>query len=183
MLASFVPVCLVGLGLLVAVGGATLWAEAGGKRRPQRQDAESPAESGPGDDRAGAARPQPSDEDAEGEAEEDERPWERPGAVRRDCEPDRGTTLLWLGRLSLWLLVLGVLLGAAVLVPVFPLAIAVLVMASRDRAKMRAGTMDPAGERLTRKGARYAQAALATVVLAVLTFVGLAAAMIALTDF
>jgi hypothetical protein len=183
MLASFVPVCLVGLGLLAAVGVATLWAEAGGKRQPPHGDAEGAAESDPWDDQGGAGRPQQPDDEAEGAAEDDERPWERPGAVRRDCEPDRGTTLLWLGRLSLWLIVLGVLLGVAVLLPVLALAIAVLVMAARDRAKMRAGTMDPAGEALTRKGARYAKAALGTVVLTVLAIVGLAAAVIGFTAF
>ena len=33
-------------------------------------------------------------------------------------------------------------------------------MASHDRAKMRAGTMDPTGEALTRKASRYGKAAL-----------------------
>jgi hypothetical protein len=55
-------------------------------------------------------------------------------------------------------------------------------MASRDRTKMRAGTMDPAGEWLTRKGARYARAALVTVGLVALAIGGLVAATIAFTD-
>ena len=99
-----------------------------------------------------------------------------------DCEPDRGTTLLWLGRLSLWLIAGAALVGAIALLPVLPLAIAVLVMSSRDRAKMRAGTMDPAGERLTAKGARYAKATLVMFVLLVLAVGGLVAAMIAFTN-
>src|SRR5262249_10530030 len=37
----------------------------------------------------------------------DPRPWERPGAVRRDCEPDRGQTLLLLGCSALVLGVVG----------------------------------------------------------------------------
>jgi hypothetical protein len=158
---------LVVLGMLVAVGIGTLWAEFGGKQLSLRDD---------------AARPPDWDEDTEGSAEDDELPWEQPGAVRRDCEPDRGPMLLWLGRLSLWLIATTCLLGAVALLPVFPLAIAVLVMASRDRAKMRAGTMDPAGEALTRKGARYARAALVTVVLILLAIGGLVAALI-FTDF
>jgi hypothetical protein len=182
MLLAFVPVILVGLVLLVAVGVASLWAECGGKRPPTREDSEDPEESDPSNGGGGAARRQDSHEDAEAPAGDDERPWEQPGAFRLDCEPDRGTTLLWLGRLSLWLIAGAALVGAAALLPVLPLAIAVLVMASRDRAKMRAGTMDPAGEWPTRKGARYAKAALVVLVLFILAFGGLVAAMIAYTD-
>jgi hypothetical protein len=178
MLAVFVPIILVALGLLVAVGVATLWAEYGGRRLPPWEDTERLEKSdfwGGGD---GAAQRQIFDEDTEDPAEDDERPWEQPGAFRLDCEPDRGTTLLWrLGRLSLWLIAGAALVGAIALLPVLPLAVAVLVMASRDRAKMRAGTMDPAGEWLTAKGARYAKAALVMFVLLVLAIGGLAAFM------
>lgn len=151
------------LGLLVVVGLGTLWAEAGGKRPPP-EDAEL------------------SDEETEEAAEEDEEPWERPGAVRLDCESHRGPTVLWLGRLSLWLIVGSLLVGILALLPVIPVAVVVLVMASRDEAKMRAGTMDPAGERLTAKGARYAKAALATIVFLVLALGGLVVALVAITN-
>jgi hypothetical protein len=73
------------------------------------------------------------------------RPWEEPGAVRRDCEPHRGRLLRFLGigvivwaALSLYLVVLspaGVALGAAL-----------WWRARRDLAEMNAGTRDPAGE-------------------------------------
>jgi hypothetical protein len=157
MPAPFIPVLLVALGLLVAVSIATLWAEVGGKR-PRHEDTERD----PWDD----------------PAEEDAQPWEQPGAVRRDCEPHRGTTVLWLGRFSLWIIAWVVLLGAVALLAVLPLAFTVLAMAARDRAKMRAGTMDPAGERLTAKGVRYARAALVTLVLALLAVAGLVASML-----
>src|SRR5690348_3851263 len=76
------------------------------------------------------------------------RPWEQPGAVRRDCEPHRGPLL---SRLA----VVSVLLGLASLcfVPVglvaVPLAVGVWCTASGDLARMDAGLMDPEGRRLT----------------------------------
>ncbi len=143
---SWLPICAGGVGFLIAVGLAILWAEVGGGRLPDREE-------------------EGTDEDS---AADDRPPWEQPGAVRRDCEPHRGSQLLWLGRLSLWLVVLSLLLGAVVVLVAIPLAVAVLVMASRDRAKMRAGTMDPAGEAQTRKGGRYGTAALALCALVVL---------------
>jgi hypothetical protein len=131
---SWVPFCAGGIGLVVAFVFAIVWAEVGGRRPPGRDD--------------------------EGATADDRPPWEQPGAVRRDCEPHRGTMLLGLGRLSLWLVALSLLLGLMSVVLAVPLAVVVLVMASRDRAKMRAGTMDPAGESLARKGSRYGTAAL-----------------------
>src|SRR5947207_836528 len=74
----------------------------------------------------------------------DERPWELPGVVRRDCAPHRGRLLLWLAGTSMplaaltFLLFLPGLLGTA-------LAVAVWACADRDLAKMRAGRMDRAG--------------------------------------
>jgi hypothetical protein len=167
MLGTLIVIAAVALVLLGAVGVATLWAEYGGRRPPPpREDDDRPEEGEPGDE----------------DAEEDERPWERPGAVRLDCEPHRGPTLVWLGRLSLWIIASAILVGAVALLPVLPLAIAVLVMASRDRAKMRAGTMDPAGEGPARKAARYATAALAMLVLLALAVGGLIAYAILFTD-
>jgi hypothetical protein len=122
--------------LLFAACVAIVWAEFGGRR--------SPAAAEPG------AEP----------TADDQPPWEQPGSVRRDCEPHRGTMLLWLGRLSLWLIAMMCVVGAVGGLGAIGLAVAVLVMASRDGAKMRAGTMDPEGDGPTRKGARYAVAAL-----------------------
>jgi hypothetical protein len=168
MLGTLIVIAAVVLVLLGAVGVATLWAEYGGRRPPPpREDEGRPDEEG-----------EPGDEDAEA----DERPWERPGAVRLDCEPHRGPTLVWLGRLSLWIIASAMLVGAVALLPIIPLAITVLVLASRDRARMRAGTMDPAGEGPTRKAARYAVAALAMLALFVLAVGGLIAYAIFFTD-
>jgi hypothetical protein len=137
MMYSWMPFCLAGLGLVAALVLAVLWAEYGGWPPPRRAQAE--------DD----------------EADDDDRPpWERPGAVRRDCEPHRGEMLVWLGRLSVWLIVATVVVGAVSVVAAVVVAIVVMAMASRDRAKMRAGTMDPAGEPLARKASRYGMAAL-----------------------
>jgi hypothetical protein len=78
----------------------------------------------------------------------DERPWEQPGCVRRDCEPHRGHVLALLARTVL-------LCGVAsycVIVPgvvSLPLGMTVLAMARRDLKKMRAGLMEPSGKRQT----------------------------------
>ena len=80
--------------------------------------------------------------------EGEDRPWERPGAVRRDCEPDRGDLLLLLGTLSL---ACGAL-SCCLLVPGFlglPLGMTVMAMAGRDLRQMEAGRMDPQGEHRT----------------------------------
>jgi len=107
----------------------------------------------------GPARAQVPDPD-------DPRPWERPGEVRRDCEPHRGRLLLWLGIAS-WVcglaslaLVVPALLGLA-------LGLTTLVLARRDLAKMEAGLMDPAGAGLVRRASGYA------VVGTILSLVGL----------
>src|SRR5262249_10861811 len=72
------------------------------------------------------------------------RPWERPGAVRRDCKPHRGELLGRLGDLSLALGVLAMVTWAPALVGL-PLALVVVVLAPGDLAQMDAGVMDPAG--------------------------------------
>jgi hypothetical protein len=83
-----------------------------------------------------------------------DRPWERPGCVRRDCEPHRGQLLHVLGTVAL-------ILGRLCLVfPPFslfglPLSVWVKVTAQKDRTKMNAGLMDPAGMGYVTKAARY----------------------------
>jgi hypothetical protein len=84
-----------------------------------------------------------------------ERPWDRPGAVRRDCEPHRGPLLFWLGGgsllcgiASLWLVV-PALIG-------LPLGVVVLLLGGRDLKKMAAGVMDPEGAELVKKSGGYA---------------------------
>jgi hypothetical protein len=92
--------------------------------------------------------------------EGDERPWDKPGAVRRDGEPHRGPVLLFLGRVSL---IAGIVsFCTAAVVPVVPvlacigvgaiaLGSAVLLTANRDLARMSKGLMDPAGAAATNR--------------------------------
>jgi len=84
-------------------------------------------------------------------------PWLAPGAVRRDCDPDRGPLLFILGAASFFM----GLVSFCVLVPVLiatPLGFAVWLASRRDLARMRTGQMGPRGKRLTAFGrdlARY----------------------------
>ncbi|HWG44397.1 MAG TPA: hypothetical protein VN688_16585 [Gemmataceae bacterium] len=85
------------------------------------------------------------------QAEKPVPPWERPGCFRLDCEPHRGNFLWWLG-------CAGFVLGVLALVPCcgwqpgllgIPFGLCNRYMMKRDLAKMRAGTMDPAGAVVT----------------------------------
>jgi hypothetical protein len=80
----------------------------------------------------------------------DPRPWERAGAVRRDCAPHRGN---WLVLLATVALVLGVLTCCLILTGLVaaPLAMAVDGVALADLERMRAGAMDPRGPALAEK--------------------------------
>jgi hypothetical protein len=87
----------------------------------------------------------------EPDLESDEvRPWELPGAVRRDCEPHRAKVLARLSlagaTCSLFALFLWVpgLLGVT-------MGLAVWVMAAGNLNKMRAGVMDREGEAQTKE--------------------------------
>src|SRR5947209_3124327 len=73
-----------------------------------------------------------------------ERPWEQPGAVRRDCGPHRGGILKVLGTASAACGAFTLTMGVTGLVAL-PLGIATWVMARRDLSLMRAGRMDPGG--------------------------------------
>ena len=81
---------------------------------------------------------------------EDARPWERPGAVRRDCARHRGKLLHWLGRVALCCGLVS-FLGFPALVAV-PLGLATWRMTRHDLREMAAGRMDPAGRGLTARG-------------------------------
>jgi hypothetical protein len=84
------------------------------------------------------------EQDVAQEPEGGERPWERPGTVRRDGEPHRGNLLLGLGGLAV--LSGGLSVGTALPGLIgLPLGIAVWVLAERDLVKMRSGLMDPGG--------------------------------------
>jgi len=75
------------------------------------------------------------------------RPWELPGAVRRDCEPHRGKLLVGLG-VVIVLLGLGSCGCAPIGLVTLPLALGVWRLASADLARMDTGLMDPGGRRL-----------------------------------
>jgi hypothetical protein len=74
------------------------------------------------------------------------RPWEKPGNVRRDYEPDRGLLLLALGAVALLFGFATVFLAVPALVAL-PLGIVASRMAAHDLRQMRLGQMDPAGRR------------------------------------
>jgi hypothetical protein len=87
---------------------------------------------------------------------DDCRPWEQVGAVRRDCEPHRGGTLLPLGRASSLLGAFAFLLPP--LIPcAFILGAIVGVAADRDLARMRRGEVDPTGRKVVRQAKRAAE--------------------------
>jgi hypothetical protein len=77
-------------------------------------------------------------------SEPDDRPWERFGALRRDCEPHRALLLLGLGGMSFAFGLLAWLCGVPALAGL-PLGIAAWKLAAADRQKMNAGAMDWSG--------------------------------------
>jgi hypothetical protein len=77
-----------------------------------------------------------------------DRPWEQPGAVRRDAQPHRAELLAILGKMSLGCGVLSIILGVPALVGI-PLALMTVVLAKRDLLRMWEGTMDPRGREQT----------------------------------
>jgi hypothetical protein len=79
------------------------------------------------------------------------RPWERPGAVRYDCESHRGGLLLALGDASLLLGALSLPLGFLA-VAGLGLGAAAWALASRDLKRMDARLMDPDGRPATALG-------------------------------
>jgi hypothetical protein len=83
-----------------------------------------------------------------------DRPWERPGAVRRDSETHRRRLLRALGLTSLVLSALGVALVIPALLAL-PLGLAVWAAARRDLRRMNAGAMDPGGRDATTAGRDY----------------------------
>jgi hypothetical protein len=86
---------------------------------------------------------------------DESRPWERPGALRRDCEPHRGGMLRGLATAGLILPLAGLLLAPLVgFVAGVSVGLTVWVLAGRDLAKMDAGRMDPDGRRLTQSARR-----------------------------
>jgi hypothetical protein len=94
-----------------------------------------------------------SADDLRGPAAEDPRPWERPGAVRRDVAPHRGDLLAMLGGTSLTLGILSMVLCIPFLVGL-PLSLVTVVLAGRDLESMALGVMDPEGRAQTEQARR-----------------------------
>ena len=78
----------------------------------------------------------------------DHRPWERPGAVRRDCAPHRAGLLLAVADTSLLLGALSLALGFLAVTGLC-VGAAAWALAARDLRWMRARVMDPAGRSRT----------------------------------
>jgi len=105
------------------------------------------------------------EQDVAQEPDGGDRPWERPGAVRRDCAPHRGRLLGVLGGLALVCAALSTALlclvppplGLEGFVPSWLSGVAlggvVFALGRRDLQRMAAGRMDPEGEAAT-EGAR-----------------------------
>ena len=82
-------------------------------------------------------------------------PWEQPGAVRRDCEPERGGLIVTLGIIGLVCSVpafgccffgsIFSIIGLSVSIPAW-------VLGQKDLRKMREYVMDPAGRPMTQAG-------------------------------
>jgi hypothetical protein len=118
-----------------------------------------------------------SDADQQPDAS-DPRPWQQPGAVRRDCEPHRGRLLRVLGIASLVIPFAGLFLSPLIgLVAGVSLGLTVWVLAGSDLAKMAAGLMDPDGQRATLSARRLG---LAGVLVSLAVFLLVVAAVIAL---
>ncbi|HEV3261733.1 MAG TPA: hypothetical protein VG013_33090 [Gemmataceae bacterium] len=86
--------------------------------------------------------------------EEDERPWDREGAIRRDCEPHRGTLVMVLGIISVAVSPLTVcgLFSIPFAITALSLGVSSWVMGRGDLRKMNQRSMDPQGRGQTQAG-------------------------------
>jgi hypothetical protein len=96
--------------------------------------------------------------DVPGDEPEGGRPWERPGAVRRDALLHRGHWLRVLGWVAFVLGLLSFFLLVTAL-PGYVVGTFGLHMADADLARMAAGTMDPRGRGETEAARRLARGA------------------------
>lgn len=87
--------------------------------------------------------------------ESDVRPWAKPGAVRRDCEPHRGKLIVFAGRLSITMGLTGCCMPL-LLLPAWGLLLFALVVSRQDLPLIERGLMDRDGETMTRHGGRAA---------------------------
>ena len=114
---------------------------------------------------------------------DDPRPWQEPGAVRRDCEPHRGEMLRGLGILSVVMPFTALLVSPLIgFIAGVALGLTVWVLAGRDLARMDAGQMDPDGRRLTRSARRLGLAGVLVSFGILLLVVGIVTAVLLLTN-
>jgi hypothetical protein len=85
---------------------------------------------------------------------EADRPWERPGVVRRDVEPHRGRLILALSGIAEFCGMLACL-GAVTAPLASGAGVTAWLLARRDLALMRQGLMDPAGRRYPELGRTF----------------------------
>jgi hypothetical protein len=114
----------------------------------------------------------PSEQETNGD-----RPWEQPGCVRRDCEPDRGHFLQFLAIVSMIFAAFSICSFVPALVAV-PLGIVAMRMASRDLERMKAGLLDPNGFQLTERAERNAGLSLVVSMSAFLIWLGVLVAVL-----
>jgi hypothetical protein len=81
------------------------------------------------------------------------RPWDQPGAVRRDVAPHRANLVAVLGQCSLAFGLLSFLFGFPLLVGL-PLSLVTVILAGRDLERMAVGAMDPQGRETTERARR-----------------------------
>src|SRR5262245_15939497 len=101
------------------------------------------------------------------------RPWEQPGAHRRDLPPHRAELLKFLATASVVCGLLSFILLAPVLVGL-PCGVVGWVLAGLDLRRMRAGDLDGSGERETRHAFERAGFGVALCFHAPFVFCGLA---------
>src|SRR5437867_210725 len=85
------------------------------------------------------------------ECKDNDRPWESPGAVRRDCEPHRAHLVNLLGALSMACGIGSLCLGITGIAGLI-LGITACCLATSDLRKMSAGLMDSSGLAETQVG-------------------------------
>ncbi|MBV9121728.1 MAG: hypothetical protein JO112_00015, partial [Planctomycetes bacterium] len=82
----------------------------------------------------------------------EDRPWERPGAIRRDCQVHRGGLIYLLGAGSFLLGLGAIFAGGTTALMGLPLGLVACTLGRRDLREMSAGLMDPAGRIWTATG-------------------------------
>jgi hypothetical protein len=100
--------------------------------------------------------------------DEEDRPWELPGGVRRDCAPHRGNWLMLLAVVSMVCTSLSFLFAVPGLVGFF-FGLLTAALAERDLSRMATGSMDPQGKGQATNARRLALMAMSLSVVGAVT--------------